>query len=77
VSKKWSNLTIKKGDSGSAGMLEKKCVIIGALNLDTKMDTNWCQQQKMIKNWQKSTKYKKWQNQENQKKWKSYKIRKS
>jgi len=24
------------GDSGSAGLLEEKCVIIGALNLDTK-----------------------------------------
>jgi len=26
------------GDSGSAGMLEEKCVINQALNLDTKID---------------------------------------
>ena len=31
-----SNLTIKKGDSGSAGMLGEKCVMIEAPNLDTK-----------------------------------------
>ena len=36
--KMWSNLTTKSGDSGSAGMLGEKCVIIGALNLDTKSD---------------------------------------
>jgi len=35
-----SNLTTKRGDSGSAGLPEKKCVIIGALNLDTKNDQN-------------------------------------
>ena len=33
-----SNLTTKRGDSGSAGMLGEKCVIIEALNLDTKSD---------------------------------------
>jgi len=33
------NLTTKRGDSGSAGMLGEKCVIIGALNLDTNIDT--------------------------------------
>jgi len=32
------NLTTKRGDSGSAGMLGEKCVIIGALNLDTIFD---------------------------------------
>jgi len=42
-------LTTKKGDSGSALMLGEKCVIIGALNLDIKIDQNRCQQQKLIK----------------------------
>jgi len=37
------NLTTKRGDSGSAGMLEKKCVIIGALKFDTKIDQNTSQ----------------------------------
>jgi len=32
------NLTIKKGDSGSAGTLGEKCVILGAPNLTTKSD---------------------------------------
>ena len=31
-------LTTKRGDSGSAGLLEEKCVINQALNLDTKSD---------------------------------------
>jgi len=35
-----SNLTIKKGDSGSAGMLGEKCVIIWAPKFDTKMIKN-------------------------------------
>jgi len=48
------NLTTKRGDSGSAGLLERKCVIIGALNLVTKIDTNWCRQQKITKIDQKS-----------------------
>jgi len=30
----------QKGDSGSAGLLERKCVIIGAPNLVTKSDQN-------------------------------------
>jgi len=34
------NLTTKRGDSGSAGSLGEKCVIIGALNLDTKSGQN-------------------------------------
>jgi len=34
------NLTTKRGDSGSAGLLERKCVIIGAPNLVTKSDQN-------------------------------------
>jgi len=38
-SKMRSNLTIKRGDSGSAGSLGEKCVIIEAPNLDTKSDT--------------------------------------
>ena len=62
------NLTTKRGDSGSAGILERKCVIIEAPNLDTKSDKKWCQQLKMTKNDQKSVKHK------NSKKWK---IRKS
>jgi len=51
-------LTTKRGDSGSAGMLGKKCVIIWAPNLDTKSDQKLTQQQKSDKNWQKSTKSK-------------------
>jgi len=47
------NLTTKTGDSGSAGMLGEKCVIIGAPNLDTKFDQKTTQHQKMIKNQQK------------------------
>jgi len=50
------NLTTKRGDSGSACLLGEKCVIIWAHNLDTKIDQNWCQQQKMTKNDQKSGK---------------------
>ena len=65
------NLTTKRGDSGSAGMLGEKCVIIGALNLDTNIDTKWCQTRKMTKNDQKST------NQKNRKKWKTQKVTKS
>ena len=34
------NLTNKRGDSGSAGMLEEKCVIIEAPKLDTIMIKN-------------------------------------
>jgi len=37
------NLTTKRGDSGSAGLLEEKCVIIEAPNLDTKIDQNTTQ----------------------------------
>jgi len=44
------NLTTKRGDSGSAGLLEEKCVIIEAPNLVTKSDTKQCQQQKSDKN---------------------------
>jgi len=47
-------LTTKRGDSGSAGSLGEKCVIIGALNLDTKSDKNQSPTLKMIKNDQKS-----------------------
>ena len=35
-----SNLTTKRGDSGSAGLPEEKCVIVEAPNLDTKIDQN-------------------------------------
>jgi len=35
-----SNLTIKTGDSGSAGMLEENSVITEAPNLDTKTVKN-------------------------------------
>jgi len=52
------NLTTKRGDSGSAGTPGEKCVIIGALNLDTKIIQNSSQTRKMIKKWQKSTKHK-------------------
>ena len=34
------NLTTKRGDSGSAGLLERKCVIIEAPKFDTKMSKN-------------------------------------
>jgi len=62
--KMWSNLTIKRGDSGSALMLGEKCVITEAPNLDKKSD----------KNWSKSSKSEKWENQE---KWKSDKNTKT
>ena len=39
-----SNLTTKRGDSGSAGMLGEKCVIIGAPNLVTKSDKKTSQE---------------------------------
>ena len=61
------NLTTKMGDSGSAGLLEEKCVIIEAPNLDTKSDKKWCQQQKSDKNWQKLTKHKNMKIDKNQK----------
>ena len=35
-----SNLTTKKGDSGSAGFLERKCVMIEAPKFDTKIIKN-------------------------------------
>jgi len=54
----WSNLTTKRGDSGSAGMPEEKCVINQAPNLDTKSDQKTTQQQKINKNQQKSSKHK-------------------
>jgi len=53
MSKIGHNLTTKRGDSGSAGLLERKCVINGALNLVTKIDQNRCQHQKLIKIHQK------------------------
>jgi len=34
------NLTTKMGDSGSAGLLERKCVMIEAPKLVTKSDKN-------------------------------------
>jgi len=48
----------QKGDSGSAPLLEIKCVIIEALNLDTKFDQKHVNQLKINKNDQKSTKSK-------------------
>jgi len=51
-------LTTKRGDSGSAGMLEEKCVINQALNLDTIIDQNSSQTQKMTKIDQNSSKQK-------------------
>jgi len=61
------NLTIKRGDSGSAGLLEEKCVIIGALKLDTIIDQKSSQTRKMTKNDQKSRKQKSDKNQKMQK----------
>jgi len=43
------NLTTKRGDSGSAGLLEEKCVINQALKFDTKIDQKHVKQQKIIK----------------------------
>jgi len=37
------NLTTKRGDSGSAGMLGEKCVMNQAPNLTTKSDQNQSQ----------------------------------
>jgi len=51
-------LTTKRGDSGSAGLLERKCVIIEAPKTDTKIDQNITQQQKMTKIDQNSSKSK-------------------
>jgi len=45
-----SNLTTKRGDSGSALMLGEKCVIIEAPNLTTKSDQKSSQTWKMTKN---------------------------
>jgi len=56
-----SNLTTKRGDSGSAGLLEEKCVMIQAPKFDTKMSKNWSPTLKMTKNDQK------WQNTKNSK----------
>jgi len=53
-----SNLTTKKGDSGSALMLGRKCVMIEAPKFDTKMIKNSSQQQKINKIDQKSSKHK-------------------
>jgi len=53
-----SNLTTKRGDSGSAGTPGEKCVIIWAPNLDTKSDQKHINTQKLLKNHQKSTKQK-------------------
>jgi len=47
-------LTTKRGDSGSRRMLGEKCVMIEAPNLDTKIDQNSSQQQKINKIDQKS-----------------------
>ena len=61
----------QKGDSGSAGILGEKCVIIEAPNLVSKNDQKLTQHQKLIKNRQKSTK------QKNRKKRKTQKVKKS
>ena len=53
-----SNLTTKMGDTGSAGSLGEKCVMNQAPNLDTKSGQKTTQQQKMIKNQQKTRKHK-------------------
>ena len=48
------NLTIKMWDSGSAGMLGEKCVMIEAPKFNTKSDQNKCTTRKSDKKWQKS-----------------------
>ena len=45
-----SNLTIKRGDSGSAGMLEKNSVMIEAPKTDTKNDQKFITTIKIDKN---------------------------
>jgi len=45
-----SNLTIKTGDSGSAGMLEKNSVMIEAPKTDTKNDQKFITTIKIDKN---------------------------
>jgi len=47
-------LTTKIGDSGSAGLLEEKCVMIEAPKTDTKIDQNKCTTRKSDKKQQKS-----------------------
>jgi len=90
VIKNRSQFDYQKGDSGSAGFLERKCVMIEAPNLVTKSDTNRCQQQKSLKNHQnqkiikiekmqkvtKSSKLKKWKSDKiiKVRKWKSEKV---
>jgi len=51
-------LTTKRGDSGSALMLEKKCVMIEAPKLVTKSDQKHVNTQKLLKNQQKTRKQK-------------------
>ena len=53
-----SNLTTKMGDSGSAGSLGEKCVIIEALKIHSKMIKNSSTTLKMIKNNKKTLKSK-------------------
>jgi len=53
-----SQFDYQKGDSGSAETPGEKCVIIWALNLDTKIDQNRCHRLKINKNDQNSTKHK-------------------
>jgi len=65
------NLTIKKGDSGSAGLPEQNRVIIEAPKTDIKSDKNWSPTQKTTKIDQKS------QNAENDKIDKTQKVTKS
>ena len=74
--KMWSNLTTKRGDSGSACFLERKCVITEAPKFDTKRDKNWSSTWKINKNDQNSTKSKNSKNEKNQKSSKMTKIRK-
>jgi len=69
-------LTTKRGDSGSAGMLGEKCVIIEAPNLTTKSDQNKSPTWKMTKNDQNSSKSKNIKIDKNQKSSKVTKTRK-
>ena len=72
-----SNLTTKRGDSGSAGLPEEKRVIIEAPNLVSKSDQNKCTTWKSDKKWSKSAKHKNQQNQKNRKSDKTQKSTKS
>jgi len=71
-----SNLTTKRGDSGSAGSLGEKCVIIGALKLVTKNDQKLITTRKTTKKCQNSSKQKNTKIKKTEKVTKVIKVRK-